>query len=1070
MVTVRRSGDSISSRHGRVRGLVVCGVTWLLTILLPGFASSEEPAEKFLNALRERGYYDAALLYLDRMDGNPLVTPAFESELAYQRGVTMVQAATRMRDSRAREQMLNDAKASLEKFLAEQPDSPKRPFARRQFVLLLRQWAGMKVDAARRTEDESLLKEAGSLYDDVYKASVSAADELKAELIRLEDDPGVVAKDRKAIEYRDLLRGEYLLTLLRVAESLEEKADTEPEDSAARKKLLEQAIEKYDEMYTKYGTYLVALRARLYQARCLRKLGDDDTALGYLTDDLFTQTDENRPASRQLRTEALLLAMACWMDDAKKQYAKAISEGTKWLDTMRPAESEEPDWILLRLRLARANKLQADALAEQDPRDPLVLESRDAARRLARIVSRLPSEYQEQGRMLLAEIPGGVAVARVGEKEEPKNFEEARVRATEAISEMESAEYFLENVPERLRHETDEAVRKELQDKLKVAEETARKKRTEARQMLRLALSFADANTPIEDLNLVRRLLAYFYYVEGEYYDAAVMGEFIGRRYPGSSGARIGAQIALAAYLKLYETNPAEDKPFETNHIISLANYIVETWSGTAEAAEAINTLIPFLIRQGQLDKAREYVENIPPNTLERGSAELRIGEALWRDYLIGMQELREWEKSARDEEANATQLQAKIAARKPELDEVRKTALQILESGVQRMKESGTVNATVPRAVLSLAQIYVDTDQAPRAIELLDDQTIGVLPMIERGDPVMDEPRLREQAYRVALSAMVSALTKVENNAARAQLIDRCRGMIQHLRASVGDSPESQKRLVDVFVSLAAGMERQLKLLDKPADRRVLSQGFRTFLEQVRDEADDLRVLRWVADSFASLGRGLVDDPQSISAARECFSSAVSTYDQILNNAQKYKLDAELKRQLQFGKSLALRGAGKFAESAELLTKVLVEDNNRLEYQQEAARTFQLWAADPKEGIKYLTAIRGTKVDPETEIQAVWGWSRIASVTGRDKRYRDDFYEARYHTAVCHYELALRLRDKAKRTEYLQRARNDLVYTQRLYPSLGGQKWYSQYNALLKRVQQSLGERPAGFVRTSRK
>ena len=56
-------------------------------------------------------------------------------------------------------------------------------------------------------------------------------------------------------------------------------------------------------------------------------------------------------------------------------------------------------------------------------------------------------------------------------------------------------------------------------------------------------------------------------------------------------------------------------KDFETDHIVSLANYIVDTWSGTPEAAEAINTLIPFLIRQGKLDKAREYVENIPPNS-----------------------------------------------------------------------------------------------------------------------------------------------------------------------------------------------------------------------------------------------------------------------------------------------------------------------------------------------------------------------------------------------------------------------------------------------------------------------
>ena len=99
----------------------------------------------------------------------------------------------------------------------------------------------------------------------------------------------------------------------------------------------------------------------------------------------------------------------------------------------------------------------------------------------------------------------------------------------------------------------------------------------------------------------------------------------------------------------------------------------------------------------------------------ERGSAELRIGEALWRDYLVGMNQLREWEKAAREPDADAAELKAKIAARKPELEKVRRTAFEILESGVARMKETGVVNATVPRAVLSLAQIYVDSDEAPR-------------------------------------------------------------------------------------------------------------------------------------------------------------------------------------------------------------------------------------------------------------------------------------------------------------------------------------------------------------------
>ncbi len=169
---------------------------------------------------------------------------------------------------------------------------------------------------------------------------------------------------------------------------------------------------------------------------------------------------------------------------------------------------------------------------------------------------------------------------------------------------------------------------------------------------LLLAVTLADAKTPLDDLNLVRRLLAYLHYMQGDYYDAAVLGEFVGRRFPGSAGAETSAQIALAAYLKLYDADAAEDKEFATRHIVALANYIVDTWSGSPEAAEAINTLIPFLISRGEVAKAREYVERMPADSTERAGAELRIGEALWRDYLVGMNQVRQWERESQEPDA----------------------------------------------------------------------------------------------------------------------------------------------------------------------------------------------------------------------------------------------------------------------------------------------------------------------------------------------------------------------------------------------------------------------------------
>lgn len=170
--------------------------------------------------------------------------------------------------------------------------------------------------------------------------------------------------------------------------------------------------------------------------------------------------------------------------------------------------------------------------------------------------------------------------------------------------------------------------------------------------------------------------------------------------------------------------------------------------------------------------------------------------------------------------------------------------------------------------------------------------------------------------------------------------------------------------------------------------------------------------------------------------------------------------------RQLKFRKAIALRDARRFDEATTLMQAVLGEDTKTLEYQVETARTFQMWAAQPRQGAHYLTAVRGTQADAQSQQQLVWGWDRIADVTQRDKRYREDFYEARFYAADCNYRLALLLRDPDKRKSYFERAKNGIVFTQRLFPDLGGQKWFAKYSDLLKKIQKALDEPVVGLAR----
>ena len=131
-------------------------------------------------------------------------------------------------------------------------------------------------------------KEAAGLYDQAFQVFDNAVAELRAELVKRKEQPDMAAPDGANDELK-LLRNEYLDSLLRRAEAVDDKADTEPADSAERKKLLNDAIKLYDEMYTKYRSRLWGVRARLNEARALVKLNDLEKALTYAVGDVIGQ-------------------------------------------------------------------------------------------------------------------------------------------------------------------------------------------------------------------------------------------------------------------------------------------------------------------------------------------------------------------------------------------------------------------------------------------------------------------------------------------------------------------------------------------------------------------------------------------------------------------------------------------------------------------------------------------------------------------------------------------------------------------------------------------------------------
>jgi hypothetical protein len=89
-------------------------------------AAAGEPAAAFLDGLRERGYFDVAIDYLDAAAKNPAVPVEFKNTMLYERGVTLVQGAKVQRDPVLREKQLDEGQRQRHAHVGDFRPQPAR--------------------------------------------------------------------------------------------------------------------------------------------------------------------------------------------------------------------------------------------------------------------------------------------------------------------------------------------------------------------------------------------------------------------------------------------------------------------------------------------------------------------------------------------------------------------------------------------------------------------------------------------------------------------------------------------------------------------------------------------------------------------------------------------------------------------------------------------------------------------------------------------------------------------------------------------------------------------------------
>lgn len=1032
----------------KVRPLQLALLCCLLALpLTPAFGA--EPAADFLDALRRRGYFDMAIEYLNKAESSPLTPVEFREVVPYERGLTIVEIARREADFAVRGDLLNDAQAAVEQFVRTRGSHPRVDNAKNQLGNIVAERARMKIEQAEKTGDNKFRTEAGDLFDQAYTIFARRQTELKDRLAKMTGvfDP---KRQKDQIALRNQLRADYLQAQLLSAAVLEESAETYKNDQKKYNETLQRAVDEYTVIYEKYRVRLAGLYAKLYRGRCLAKMGKDKDALADFEE--LLDNDDGVDALRPLKTAALLLALDVWLKPDQDKYLVAVQRGDAWVDQVRPNESRTAEWLTLRMQVARAHKRKADALKAENPKDPEINRSITEARKLATYVSRLPGDNQKAAREFLVELRGGDPLTADANVELPDSFLEAKARGKESLDSLQTAGLILRDVPKRIAAESNPEIKKELQTQVDQAKKTLATGKDTAYRMFKHALTLVDDETELADVNSVRYFICYLSFTRQNYYDSAVMGEFVARRYPEHAGARQCAKIALASYIQLHRGAPSNDREFETQQVIQIADYMANKWTDQPEGVDALNTLIPFMISRGDLDKAQQYLEMIPSESPQRAEAELSTGKAMWGKYRLGMIEIRRWQKEGAPEGVD-------VAARQAELDQLKAKAEGILTAGVSRMSKSAPTS-TSSAAILSLAQVHLDKTEPLKAIELLERPQVGPFVLAKAGHPTTKSKGFVEETYRTALRAYIAALPKADP-AKSSELIEKARGVMTLLKSEVAGDADGNRKLVGIYIALARDLENMIALAP-PAEKVPLSKGFETFLDEVGKEATEFNVLNWVAETFYSLGNGLGGTG---SQARAYYEKARGLYKKMIDSGVA---QGKAVSQVRMRIAAVNRALGQYKDAMAILTEILTEQNMMLSVQIEAAHTYQEWADKLKDEKQQLTlygrAMKGGELDKTKRKYIIWGWAKTARLTGGNSKYKDAFHEARYNFIKCRFLSGKATTNREKQKEFFQAAEGDVRNTVVLYADLGGPAWRARYDQLAKDIQRALGKTAVGL------
>jgi tetratricopeptide (TPR) repeat protein len=1006
--------------------VLTCQLIWPTTLL------AEEPAERFLLRLREEGLYDMGLKYLELSAAKNRLPASIKDDLPLERIILLQDSLKTVKTPQQRDERIAKIEKGYKDFLAESPKHPRRSEAQTKLGDLLLSQAQTALDDSKKDENKAssdvLKTKARGIYTEALALYGKITEELKPILESMAGDK-IKAGNVAAKALRDRYRNEYRQAQVLEAKMMEFISQTYEPQSAEWKQWLEKSEKALSELIDKTsgqqegGWRILSL---LYRGDVQSQLSKIDEA----RDSFMRVADTD---FKTWRIQAIAGMVRLDSSEKSGKYEAAIEKGEEALKSASANDRTEPIWLDLQLALAEARLAWGKKL-EEKKEDGKFKNNRRMARELLQNIVKRNGPHQAKAKKLLSFLGIEVAEKIDIKLPETKNFSESIKAARERLERGESNEGTTLPILEQQLIGADETTKQNVLEQIQNTKDEATRDRKQAIELYHRAIrQFKDKDSR-EDLLETKFLLAYLYFRTEQYWECVAIAQELLVSARGTEKAQRSGGFALMGLSKLIAEAPPERQVALTPPLERLSHKLIAMAPESEEASNAVELLVKLALINKRYDDAERFVSM---GAGKGGSGASILGQLLWGDHRRKL-----FEHRTNKTEPSAEDLGLKDRAEK------------LLRSTWDNL-EVDKADKNIVLGVNALANLYLSSDRVEDALLVLDEPTKGAIQLISTKPDI--EPAVQLEAYRLKLQTMVQVAGR-----GNGQLDDK---LIAHIVGKMKDLSAADDSLLTKSLSnLAVELKSKLDASKDPVEQAKLGTAFGVLIRQLVSVSSDINTLDSAGTAIFALSTNMIKTPGMVENGKQLMAIAEEAFSKVATKPEADLVAAGRKPDdFQFKLALSKSGSGKFEEAHKIFVQALTKSATNLTIQVEAARNLQLWA-NGKDTDLLKKAFLGTQSGPKGNI--VWGWGQISKVTSsRMKDFQDVFFEARLNIANCRRLIALNEKDPNKKKTTLESAVGDIRATYKTYPELGGPEHESNFNKLLKDLQQDLGQPMLGLA-----